>query len=401
MQKSDKKRLLEKLANLSERDRLRIYKMAAKLRKTALAKNRSHTRQLRKKYNDIHTDKNSETFEKRTGKNPVSLEDWVFELLEKDQVDLFDSLSEQSASTIQTGIIISVKAGGCTVLYQHQRIQCLLRPELAIAQRSDLAVGDMVDFSIANGGEYIVERVHTRKTVLSRPDPHDQRIERIIAANLDIAVIVTSLKAPRFNTSIIDRYLLAIERGGITPLICVNKTDLLENDKDRTVVKAQLVPYEELGLIVLYCSALSGEGIGALREHLSTRLAVLVGHSGVGKTSILNALNPQLNLTVGNLRQKNKKGRHVTVMSTLYELPQDVRIIDTPGVRSFGLWKIKPKELHWYFPEFEPFIIDCKFSDCLHTHEPNCAVKAAVEVGDIQAARYESYCRILLSLSQG
>ena len=155
-----------------------------------------------------------------------------------------------------------------------------------------------------------------------------------------------------------------------------------------------------MGITVIYCSALAGEGIDNLTENLSGQLSVFVGHSGVGKSSILNAIDPSLTLSTSHVRKKNQKGRHTTAATTLYDLPHDVKIIDTPGVRSFGLWKMSTRELRWYFSEFDAFAAQCKFSDCSHTHEPECAVQQAVTDGKIPSVRYESYCRILETLAK-
>ena len=146
------------------------------------------------------------------------------------------------------------------------------------------------------------------------------------------------------------------------------------------------------------CSRVTDEGLDALLGYLGGKLCVMVGHSGVGKSSILNAIRPELNLPVRDPQKRTGKGRHRTTKSTLYELDGGVRVIDTPGVREFGLWQISAAELRWYFQEFDDFARQCKFSDCSHTHEPNCAVKAAVEAGEIVQMRYESYCRLLGTL---
>lgn len=398
MRKSDKKPLLEKLASLSDEDRQRLYKQAARKRKAAIADKRTKKRvNYTREYNQ---DKLTEDrgFEKRKGPRPVSLEDWVLKLLAEEDFDKKAAATDAAKETHQ-GIVLAVRSSKCRVAYDGQEIKCLLRPELTMGQRSDLAVGDDVKFSHSDDGTPIVEEVLPRRTALTRPDPHDNRLERVIAANIDATVIVTSVVAPPLSTHMIDRYLLAIDRGGIQPLICVNKIDLFDPADDNGELERQLEPYRELGITIVKCSAANSVGIEELLGTLSNKLVVFVGHSGVGKSSILNTIKPQLNLETRDVRKTNSKGRHTTVKSNLYELDDGVRIIDTPGVRSFGLWKMAVEDLRWYFDEFDAFTDDCKFSDCTHTHEPDCAVKVAAENDPVLKRRYTSYFRMIETLN--
>ncbi|MBN1766368.1 MAG: ribosome small subunit-dependent GTPase A [Sedimentisphaerales bacterium] len=398
MHKSDKKRLEEKLATLSDSERRRLYRLAAKKRKAALAQHRSRPSDLTQRYRNGKFDgSGGQSMEKRSHR-PVTLDEWILKILEKQESDIAEITPEEPAEC-RNGTVISVKAATCQILDEHQMVDCILRPELTVAQRSDLAVGDRVDYSESEDGTHIIERVHPRRSVLSRPDPHDPRIERIIAANIDLAVIVASVKAPPFNSNLIDRYLLAIECGGITPFICINKSDLLPSSTaDEESIAQKIEQYHKLDIDAVFCSALTGEGISDLLGRLSGKVCVFVGHSGVGKTSLLNTMNPDLALPIGSIRDKSQKGRHTTVTSTLYELDNDIRIIDTPGIRGFGLWRMSPEELRWYFSEFDEFSPHCKFSDCSHIHEPHCAVKEAVEQNKINPVRYQSYQRIYESL---
>lgn len=398
MRKSDKKPLLEKLAALSEADRRRLYKQAARKRKAAMSKNQSKRVDFTRQFHDGKLN-DTQTFQKHGSKGPRSLDDWVLKLLSEQDFDQKAATRDANIQT-NTGMVITTKTRFCKVIFQDKTYKCQLRPELAMAQRSDLAVGDMVNFSQDDRGTCFVEDVLDRKTRLSRPDPHDFRIERVIAANIDTAVVVISGYQLGLNTNLIDRYLLAIDRGDVTPLICINKIDLLQGEQDTDRLTEKMEPYKQLGIKVVRCSAATGEGIDDLMLALAGKLAVLVGHSGVGKSSILNAMVPNLNLHVKKVHGKGQRGRHATIKSNLYRLPQGIRIIDTPGVRSFGLWQMDSHELRWYFSEFDEYVPDCKFSNCTHTHEPDCAVKDAVQEEKIKPARYQSYCHILETLQQ-
>jgi ribosome biogenesis GTPase / thiamine phosphate phosphatase len=287
----------------------------------------------------------------------------------KSQEDSGRSLRSSSGMVVETG------PGFCDVLCAGDRIRC--------RTVVDVATGDQVWFSPERRR---VEEVQPRRTVLSRSDPDNRHLERVIAANIDVVVNVVSLKDPPLRPGLIDRYLIAIGKSGAEPLLCVNKIDLLESPDEFK----PLAPYENLGIPVIRCSAANGEGIEQLLNALAGKLCVFAGHSGVGKSSLLNALATDLDLATGTVSPGNQKGRHTTRSSTLYQLPNGAMIIDTPGIREFGLWDIDKADLRRYFQEFDGRA--CAFADCSHTHEPNCGVKSAT---DIAPARYESYLRIL------
>jgi ribosome biogenesis GTPase / thiamine phosphate phosphatase len=280
------------------------------------------------------------------------------------------------------GTVVEIGPGICDVLCSGDRIRC--------RTTEILAVGDSILFSPER--RRIVE-VLPRRTALSRTDPHNPRIERVIAANIDVVVNVVSLKSPPLSPGLIDRYLIAIGVSGAHPLICVNKIDLLDGPGDL----APLRPYQDAGISVHFCSASTGAGLDELSAALAGKLCVFAGHSGVGKSSLLNALHPELSLRTGAVSQATDKGQHTTTGSTLYHLPNGAIIIDTPGIREFGLWDVTVNDVRHYYAEFAGH--HCAFSDCSHTHEPDCAVKKAVADGSISSQRYETYLRILASLS--
>ncbi|MCX5673346.1 MAG: ribosome small subunit-dependent GTPase A [Planctomycetota bacterium] len=293
-----------------------------------------------------------------------------------------------------TGTIVSVARGACTVDSGGTLLTCRIGTRLAASQDADLTVGDRVTVAIADHNTYVLHRRLPRDTVLSRSGRDESRPERVIAANIDVAVIVVSVKSPPLRIRLIDRYLAAVRRGGIEPIICVNKVDLLDERRQDTEL-AQLEAYRHLGIPVVACSAASGEGLGDLLALLAGKTCAFVGHSGVGKSSLLNTISPDLRLATNTLRKGDSKGRHTTTASTLYRIGDGISIIDTPGIREFGLCDIGHDELRSCFPEFDGYAAGCKFADCTHMTEPGCAVRLAVRDGEIDRARYESYRRLM------
>ena len=297
------------------------------------------------------------------------------------------------------GIVIALGSGRCRVFLEGREIDCLIPPEIARDQRSSMAVGDRVAIEPADGGMWRVHEVLPRTTVLARPDPLQPHKERLVAANVDVVVNVVSVKAPPLRQRLIDRYLIAIMRGGAAAAICVNKVDLL-TPEERDHALAILDVYRPLEVPIVLCSTKTGEGLDELRDIIRGRMCALVGHSGVGKSSILNALDERLQIATGDLHKRGT-GRHTTTSSTLHDLGDDTYVIDTPGIREFGLWDIKASDLRDYFPDFAEAAESCRFNDCSHTHEPHCEVKDLVESGAIARARYDTYLRLMKDLEGG
>ena len=289
------------------------------------------------------------------------------------------------------GIVMSVASGRCRVFRDGEELDCAVPPEIAVRQKSALAVGDRV--VVAEEGEgWRVRAVLPRHSVLARPDPLHQHMQRLIAANVDVVVHVVSVKAPPLRPRLIDRFLIAIQRGGARPVVCVNKIDLLDaEERERELEK--LAPYLELDVPIIGVSTRTGEGLPSLRDEVQGKMAALVGHSGVGKSSILNALDVSLQLATNTL-QRRGTGRHTTSASTLYDFGGGTYLIDTPGIREFGLWDLDRVALRDYFPEFDEPSELCRFTDCTHVHEPDCEVKERVERGELSPARYETYARL-------
>jgi ribosome biogenesis GTPase len=363
-------------------DEMKSRKQAGKLRKS-LRKGKGEVREQRV------TEDNWEDLLDQHGhsrKRP-SLTDMLAHLASGREEDAVETESDAA----DAGIVMSVASGRCRVFRNGEELDCLVPAELAVRQKSALAVGDRVRV-IDDGGLWRVQAVLPRRTVLARPDPLNKHLQRLIAANVDVVIHVVSVKAPPLRPRLIDRYLIAIQRGGAQPVICVNKIDLLDSE-ERDEELARLAPYLELGVPVIPISTHSGEGIEELRGELQGRVAALVGHSGVGKSSILNALDARLQLATNTLHKRGT-GRHTTSASTLYDFGDGTYLIDTPGIREFGLWDLDREALRDYFPEFAEAAESCRFTNCSHVHEPNCEVQRLVEEGLLNEARYETYVRL-------
>lgn len=238
-----------------------------------------------------------------------------------------------------------------------------------------------------------------RKSELVRVDALGDR-PQVIAANVDVMFIVCAVEPP-LREGLIDRYIVAAHAARIAPVILFNKTDLwLDDDpEDEEDFRDRLSPYPPIGVPVHYTSATEDRGLDAVREEMKGRLGIFVGHSGVGKTSLLNALCPGLANRTQELSEQSGRGRHTTTHTELFTLPDGGEVIDSPGIRAFGLWAMAPEQVKDHFVEFAAYAGQCKFANCIHDHEPGCAVKAAVEAEVINPFRYEAYLRIKESLA--
>lgn len=291
------------------------------------------------------------------------------------------------------GLIVRAQSGFFVVETSRGLVTATLRGRLKEKrQETDLAaIGDRVRVRVLDDGSGLIESVDERIRVLSRQAPGRQ-IEQVIVANPNQALFVFAAAEPDPNFRLLDRFLVVAERESIPAMICVNKIDLVEQKS----AEAEFGEYRSLGYPVFYTSAKTGRGIRRLRKQLIGQLTVLAGPSGAGKSSIMNTLDPQLELRTGEVQQASGKGTHTTVYPQLIPIRGGGYVADTPGLKALGLWDIEPSELDAYFPEMRGLVAECDFSDCTHIHEPGCAVLEAVKRGRISLERYDSYRRIRL-----
>jgi ribosome biogenesis GTPase len=365
-------------------------KVRADFRKNREARARDKHRLARSADDDSAAD-NVLRSERISGKGDISRKRTVAgaEVVEDDSGRLI--LPEVDRETSRIGRVLRVQGLVSIVRDEGGSIyQCATRrllKTLATDQRHIVAAGDVVWFRPAGAAEGIIERVEPRRGVVSRTSRGRQHV---LVANIDQLIIVTSAAEPRLKPNLIDRLLVTAEKGGIRPIICINKIDLID--------PADLMPlvgvYAQLGYDVLLVSAVRGTGIHRLRNQLAGAQSVFTGQSGVGKSSLLNAVEPGLDLRVQSVSGETQKGRHTTTTAGLIPLSFGGYVVDTPGIRQFQLWDVIPEEVAGFFRDLRPYVSRCRFPDCTHTHEDNCAVKDAVADGWIDARRYESYVQI-------
>jgi len=304
------------------------------------------------------------------------------------------------------GLVIKSQSGFFTVHTDEGDVVCRLRGRLKKErlESTPVAVGDRVKISVAADGTGAIEEVEERKRALARLAPPSggrgsrrwdrdgylSEREQVILANPDQAVFVLACAEPEPHLRMLDRLLVGAELQDIPSLICANKIDLVDEERPDELFGI----YEEIGYRVIYASAITGEGVDELVTQLKDRVSALVGPSGVGKSSLLNAMQPGLGLETQEVSESTQKGRHTTVTTELLPLDQGGWVADTPGIRALALFDVDPEELDAYFPDIAPLVIECRFSDCSHTVEPGCAVREAAEEGRIYEHRYESYIRL-------
>ncbi len=316
----------------------------------------------------------------------------------EEEHNTFQEARLQETRQRQQGVIVEVSSSLCRVDLGERTLLCSVRGSLSAEETgytNVVAVGDKVMIS-ENGLEHgVVEAILPRRSFLARPDLLRPHLQQVIVANADQLLIVASWREPHIWLELIDRYLIAGQRYNLQPIICVNKVDLAD---DEEALHSTLRPYRDLGYRVILSSALTGKGVGKLRRALSGKTTVLAGLSGVGKSSLLTAVQPGLQLRVSEVSEQSREGRHTTTQVVMHRLNLGGFVIDTPGIREFDLGGLRQRELAGFYPEISAVAVDCRFDDCTHTHEPGCAVKLAVEQDRISAMRYDNYVKIYATL---
>lgn len=256
-----------------------------------------------------------------------------------------------------------------------------------------IAVGDEVLVNTETL-PFVIEELKKRRNYIIRKSVNLSKEAHVIASNMDLVLIVASVAKPRTSTGFIDRILVTAEAYGIPAAVVFNKADAM-NEKETALTQEYAEEYDFLGYKTFITSAIKKEGIDVLKKYLTDKTVLVIGHSGVGKSSLLNALDSGLQIKTGDISKKHEKGMHTTTFAEMHDTNFDTKIIDTPGVKEFGLVDIDPRDLGGYFPEIRTLSIKCKFYNCLHKEEPECAVVKALETGEIALFRYENYLNML------
>ena len=338
-----------------------------------------------------------------------------------------ETVIDKTAEAVE-GIVIRAHTGVYYVQHKDRVIECTLRGKVKREFQSvvdgkrkniysdPVAVGDKVTITIAESEKGAIESVMPRTSKLSRKAPGSylkmkskqiktpkrmksygtsagqNPLEQIVVANADQLLITLSTREPEFNSFMLDRFLVVAEAGDLESIICINKMDLL-NDAEREELYEKSRVYQDIDYKVLHTSALNNEGMEELAGLLKDKITALAGPSGAGKSTLLNVIQPDFHLRIGDVSDKTQKGKHTTTNVELHPLDFGGYVVDTPGIRELGLWDIWKDEIHIFFPEIDPYVIQCRFSNCSHTDEVGCAVTEAVAQGKIAKSRYESYLR--------
>lgn len=300
-----------------------------------------------------------------------------------------------------TGLVYKSTGSYYTVKTEdHQVYECRIKGKFrikGIKSTNPIAVGDIVDFELDNSTDEEIGQIHNihdRKNYIVRKSVNLSKQTHIIASNIDLVFLLVTINNPPTTTSFIDRFLVTAEAYGIEAVLVFNKIDTYDEATLDEQLYLQHV-YSEIGYKCLRVSAKDGKGLEALKEMMTGKVSMFSGHSGVGKSTLVNALEPNLDLKTKTISEQSKQGQHTTTFAEMYDLSFDAKIIDTPGIKGFGIVDMEKEEISGYFPEFFKLKDQCKFNNCLHKEEPHCAVKKALEEDKISWSRYNSYLKIL------
>lgn len=331
---------------------------------------------------------------------------------DQDQLKKRSETPSSIAKEWEKGLVLVVTAEGIVVDLHGKIFLCSLKGNLKKEKSLDknlLVVGDEVYFTKQTEEEGVIVQVEKRRSVLSRADNLSRRKQQLIAANINQVLITSSVITPGLKPYLIDRYIIAAKKGNLLPIIVINKIDLLitppsditqeDLEKEKALYKEILSIYKDLSIPIYAVSTKTGEGIEALKKGMQNTTSVFSGQSGVGKSSLINMVVGS-SLRIGKIVEKTNKGSHTTTTAHLLPLEEGGFCIDTPGIKSFGIWNLEKQEIQEYFPEIQEEAKHCKFPDCRHLQEPGCAVIQAVEEGRLSSLRFASYCALLEDLSK-
>lgn len=308
------------------------------------------------------------------------------------------------------GRVLSITSQGIMIDHEGEIFTCFLRGLLKrekTKHKNIVTVGDFVSFDALPDFEGYITEISPRKSILSRADNLSRKKEQLIAANIDQVLITASIASPQLKPALIDRYIIAARKGNMDPIILINKIDLLEDqsidlvirETEAEIFKLCVAAYESANVPLIPISVQTGVGIDKLIAAMREKTSVFSGQSGTGKSSLINAISG-LNLPIGETVQKTRKGAHTTTRAHLLSLEFGGWCIDTPGIKSFGVWDLEKEEVVSYFTEIQALGTNCKFPDCSHIHEGDCAVIAAIEAEKISLLRYESYVSLMQTLKE-
>lgn len=305
-------------------------------------------------------------------------------------------------SNEKNGTIVRSTGSWSTVLTDSgEKLECKLRGQFrkqGLRTTNPVAVGDQVAFTTQEDGTGFITEIADRKNYIIRKSVNLSKEVHVIASNLDQAIIIATVAQPRTSLGFIDRFLCVAEAYRIPAMVVLNKIDLYDSDNLKELNAEYRAVYEKAGYQVFEVSSETGDGVDQIKTQLKDKVSLVFGHSGVGKSTFLNAIQPDLELKTGEISDVHSKGKHTTTFAEMFQLDIGGSVIDTPGVKEFGLVNMEPNEISHFFPDIFQVSEDCKFGNCMHVNEPGCAVKQAVEAGIISESRYTSYISILESI---